>query len=148
MKGWKFALLMISIIGFFSIFAATCNWLDSGAKVIQNEFSPEAMLKKYEWFKVQSARIQKAQEDIKNLKIESDVTGQYEKDNGKDHSKWSPLALNSYQEELSLNKQQRLAQVSNTNGLIAEYNAQSAKFNWAGFKTRDDLPPQSFETVK
>lgn len=144
----KAILIGIAVILGLSIFFATCNYLHSGARVIQKEFSPEAMLKKYEWFKNQSAAIQKAQKDIANLKAESDIKGQYEQDNGKDHSKWSPLALNSYQEELSLNKQQRLAQVSNTNSLIAEYNAQSAKFNWAGFMTRDDLPPQSFEAIK
>ena len=139
---------VFGLLAILSIVLFTCNWAGDGLNTVHKEYDPSAMLKKYEWFKNQSAHILKAKQDIQNLKSESDIKGQYETDNGKDHSKWSPIALNSYQEEVSMNKQQRLAQVSNTNSLITEYNAQSAKFTWAGFRTRDDLPPQSFEEVK
>lgn len=148
MKTFGQIVLVILALGLISLGLFTCNWVGNGVQTVHQEYDPSVMLKKYEWFKNQSAFITKAQKDIANLKSESDVRGQYEQDNGKNHSTWSPIVVNAYQDEVSMNKQQRLALVSNTNKLIADYNAQSAKFTWTSFKTRDDLPPQTYEDVK
>ncbi len=144
----KNILIILGVLIGLSVLTFTCNWIGNGEKVVQQEFSPEAMLKKYEWFKNQSEFIKKAQQDITNLKAESNIKLQYEEENGKEHSKWAPLIQKSYLDDIEQNKQQKLSLLSNTNKLIADYNAQSAKFNWSGFKTKDDLPPVSFESIK
>lgn len=139
--------VVLAILG-ASIFIATCNYLSSGARVVQKEYSPEAMLKKYEWFKSQSQLIQKAQQDIANAKMEPDIRTEYERDNGKDHTKWSPIVLRDYHEDVSTSKEERLALVANCNKLIADYRAQASKFNWSSFQTRSDMPPLTFNDVK
>ncbi len=147
-------IIALFILGLTALWigCGTCNYagraIKDGVETAHKEFDPSAMLKKYEWFKNQSQFILKAQKDIENLKSESNIRQEFEADNGKNHSAWSPIVQNSYQNVLEQNRQQRLALVSNTNKLIADYNAQSAKFTWDKFLTRDDLPPQTFSDVK
>ncbi len=131
-----------------TICAFTCNFVGDGVQTVHNEYDPSAMLKKYEWFKNQSQFILKADQDIKNLKSEQQIKEQFENDNGKSHTSWDPITKNSYQEQINLNQQQRMAIVANRNKMVADYNAQSSKFNWGAFKTKDDLPPVSFDEIK
>jgi hypothetical protein len=144
----KIILIILCCIVGLSIFFATCNYLHSGLDVTLIEYSPEAMLKKYEWFKSQSQLIQKAQKDIANSKMEPDIRMEYERDNGTDHSKWSPILLHNYHEDITTSKEERLALVANCNKLIADYRAQASKFNWSSFQGRDDLPPTDFKDIK
>jgi hypothetical protein len=106
-------------------------------------------LKKYEWFKDQSERIQKMDKDIVNTtKLREGIREQFEADYGKEHVKWDVLTKEKYQSKMDLSDQMYLATIAQRNSLVAEYNAQSSKFNWAPFKSKTDLPPVAFEEAQ
>jgi hypothetical protein len=145
--------LLLVIAGFILIglyiTTSSCRFVDDGVETAHQEYDPSAMLKKYEWFKNQSARIQKMDQDITNAKTLRDgIRSQFEADNGKDHKSWDPVTRKQYQDKVDLQDQMVTATVSQRNSIVADYNAQSAKFNWASFKTNDDLPPTTFEAIK
>lgn len=145
--------LLLIIAGFILmglyITTTSCQFVDDGVRTAHQEYDPSAMLKKYEWFKNQSARIQKMDQDIANSKkLRDGIKGQFEADNGKDHKSWDPVTRKQYQDKVDLQDQMVMATVSQRNSIVADYNAQSAKFNWSSFKTNDDLPPTTFEVIK
>lgn len=147
---------MNKIIGYFVLVVITfgalgfaLNWFGDATQTVHKEYDPSAMLKKYEWFKNQSERILKMDKDIDNIRISrNSVKTQFEQDNGSDHTKWDMIVKVSYQDKLNLQEQMLLATVSQRNGIVADYNAQSSKFNWEPFKSKTDLPPVSFESIK
>lgn len=145
MKKYIFiALSLVSILSFNS-----CNFVNDGVATAHKEYDPSAMLKKYEWFKNQSEYILKMDKDIANAKtLRDQVRAQFEGDNGKDHSKWDPITKSQYQEKVNLQDQMVLATVAQRNTIVADYNAQSSKFNWEPFKSKTDLPATSFEEIK
>ena len=143
----KFLFIMLAFVGIVSL--GSCGFVDDGVRTAHNEFDPSAMLKKYEWFKNQTQFIQKSQKDIANAKTLRDgIKAQFEEDNGKNHTSWDPVTKNQYQSKVDLQDQMVMAITATCNGIIADYNAQSSKFNWAYFKDKSDLPPTSFETIK
>jgi hypothetical protein len=94
-----------------------------------DEYSPGAMLKKYEWFKNQaesykqiSARYENFEKAISNFVA-----------NFPDRAKWSWQDREEYQRLCSV----RDGYLSQVNSIIADYNAQSGKFNWSAFNTAD-----------
>ena len=150
-----FGYIVAFLFGFFilGIFFRGCGlvngWMDDGVKTIHQEYDPSAMLKKYEWFKNESERIKKMDQDIANTsKLRDGVKSQFESDNGKDHTKWDPITKKQYQEKVDLQDQMYLSTVAQRNSIVADYNAQSSKFNWEPFKSKTDLPPTTFETIK
>jgi hypothetical protein len=125
------------------------GWLDDAQKTAHKEYDASAMLKKYEWFKDQSQRIQKMDQDIFNTaKLRDGVREQFELDNGKDHTKWDPITKKQYQDKVNLSDEMYLSTVAQRNSIVAEYNSQSSKFNWSPFKSKMDLPPTTFDEIK
>lgn len=106
----------------------------NGAQVIQKEFYPDALLKKYEWFKDTSAALDKKQADMKvyDTRIKS-LTDAYE---GVARSKWP----RDDREQMSIWQSEAAGIRASYNQLAAEYNAQMVKFNWR-FTNTGDLPP-------
>lgn len=148
MRKQLFVIIGIILLGML-ITASSCRWVNDGVETAHQEYDPSAMLKKYEWFKNQSARIQKMDQDIANAKTLRDgIKAQFEADNGKDHKSWDPVTRKQYQDKVDLQDQMVMANVSQRNSVVADYNAQSAKFNWSSFKTNDNLPPTTFEVIK
>jgi hypothetical protein len=146
----KLLLLIVGVILLgIIVTTSSCRWINDGVETAHQEYDPSAMLKKYEWFKNQSQRIQKMDQDISNAKTLRDgIRGQFESDNGKDHKSWDPVTRKQYQDKVDLQDQMVNATVSQRNSIVADYNAQSSKFNWAPFKTEHDLPPTTFEVIK
>jgi len=134
-------LIIIAILVIVMIF----GWIGSGTNVVQKEFSPEAMLQKYEWFKNQSASIDKMDQDIKLFKTRiSDLDTQY-KEYGDSSSKWPPHIQVQYNNEKQQAREDLIAVVSQRNNIVREYNAQSSKFNWKYFdKTKTDIPKKAY----
>jgi len=121
------------------------GWFGSAAEVAKEEFGPEAALEKYEWFIDRANAITKADKDITLFENRrTDIEGQYDKTYGSDRSKWLPSEKAQYNQAVETARVDLLAIVSNRNNLVAEYNAQSEKFNWSPFQTRPDMPPKSF----
>jgi hypothetical protein len=105
----------------------------NAAQVIQKEFYPDALLRKYEWFKDAAAALDKKQADIgvygsRLTALSADYKGvpraQWPRDDREQMSIW--------QSELSGVK-------ASYNGLAAEYNAEMAKLNWR-FTNVGDVP--------
>ncbi len=115
------------------------GYFGEAAQVAREEFGPRELLRKYEWFKDQIAGIDKVRADIevyeKRLK---DQEGDY----GEDAAKWP----RDVREQRSVWRQEVAGIVSRHNDLVAEYNAQMAKFNWR-FTNAGDLPKGASEAL-
>lgn len=148
MKKLIFVIMGFILMGLY-ITTSSCRFVSDGVETAHQEYDPSAMLRKYEWFKHQSQRIQKMDHDVLNAKTLRDgIKSQFENDNGKDHKLWDPVTRKQYQDKVDLQDQMVNAIISQRNTIVADYNAQSSKFNWSSFKTQDDLPPTTFETIK
>lgn len=110
-----------------------CGFYDNGLQTARREFYPDALLRKYEWFKDTSAALDKKQADIRiysrQLKdLEDQLKGvprrEWPRDDREQYAIWS-------------------SQVSGIrasyNTLAAEYNSEMVKFNWR-FTNIGDLP--------
>ena len=128
----KNAFTIIAVIcGLFGLFVCltiadlTCGAVSNTAKVARKEVYPEALLRKYEWFKNSEAQLDKKVADIAiySAKIK-DLKKQYK---GEKRSAWDRTdkeTMNQWEQELAGIK-------ASYNSLSAEYNAQMAKINWA-----------------
>ncbi len=117
-----------------------CGWFGEAAKVAQDEFGPQAMLKKYEWFKDAAAQLDKKRADI--AVYESRIKAMEASYQGAARQNWAREdreQYNVWQSEIAGVK-------ASYNALAAEYNAAMAKFNWR-FANKDDLPPGATEPL-
>lgn len=111
-----------------------CGFVDNGLQVAKREFYPDALLKKYEWFKDASAALDKKQADIKIYRAQlKDLQDQQE---GAPRSRWP----RDDREQYGIWSSQLAGIRASYNSLAAEYNAQMVKFNYA-FTNVGDLPP-------
>ncbi len=109
------------------------KWCTNAADTVYKETSPDALLKKYEWFKNASAEADKKLADIEVYKsrqksMEESYTGVPRKD-------WSTVDKEQY----NLWQQEVAGVIASYNSLAAEYNSQMSKINWA-FTNVGDLP--------
>ncbi len=123
-----------------SIIGTGLGFFTNAAKVAQQEFSPEAMLKKYEWFKDASAALDKKQADLSAYSVRINT---FKDDySGIKKSEWprdDRQAFNQLNAEY-----QGMLQMYNS--VAAEYNAQSNKFNWSKFdQTNGDSIQKHFK---
>ena len=132
---WKlilvFLLSMMALGAIVGIVGFVGGWFSEAAVVAQEEFGPREALRKYEWFKDAAAQLDKKQADIAiyedqlaEIKIEIDA-GNADRIDKENRNQW--------RRELAGIK-------ASYNGLAAEYNANSEKFNWEWFYT--ELPDQ------
>lgn len=98
--------------------SCTLGWFSGAANLVQEQTSPKELLRKYEWFKDASARLDAInqnvlnyQEQIKDAKKEADP------------DRWDKQSLAQLQREYLGVKQA-------FNNLAAEYNAAMSKFNY------------------
>lgn len=106
----------------------------NAAKVVYQEYSPEALLRKYSWFKDASAAL-----DAKRANL-SMYEGRLK--NYHDLSKLS----RTQQEQVMLWETEQAGVAASYNDLAAEYNAQMVKFNWR-FTNRGDLPQGAIDPL-
>lgn len=141
---FKFLLMLVLVFFLIGAVVWVLSFASSAGKVVSDEFSPEAMLKKYQWFLDQSNGIEKMDKDIVLYEQRrADVEKRYAV-YGSDPSKWSVAIQVQYNHDAKIAKDDLVAIVSQRNNLVKEYNAQSEKFNWALFKDRPDLPSRSY----
>jgi len=136
-----FGIVVLCIIGFTLLFATcgvvnfSCGALNNAAQVAKKELYPDALLKKYEWFKNASASLDKKVADIS-------VYDEKLADLKKDKKTWDRTDKETYRiwaEELAGIK-------SSYNDLSAEYNAQMSKLNWK-FCNVGELPPGAIQPL-
>ena len=113
---WKIALVFV----FIGALSFGFGLIGSTAKVAKKEFGAEAALKKYEWFKDASNEIERKLKDI----------SVYE-------NKIEKLCSNDKSNNCMIMQEQLFGLISNYNGLVADYNSASSKFNWNLFNTEN-----------
>jgi len=146
---WKIGGIALLVIIIVSAVGYVLGWFGEAAGVAQKEFGAKAALTKYEWFIDQTNMITKADGDIAIFEKKlADVEANYVSLNGADKTKWDASTKMLYTHDIQAAQTDLAAIVSNRNTLVKDYNAQSAKFNWAPFKGRSDYPPESFVEYK
>jgi hypothetical protein len=124
----KFVFWAIGIIVVVSLIGYGLGWFSEAGEVAQKEFGPKAALKKYEWFKDASSKLEQKRNDIQVYENRIvDLEDQYKDTKRKDWDRTDKETLNQWQTELAGVK-------LSFNNLAAEYNSQSSKFNWAPFQ--------------
>jgi hypothetical protein len=111
------------------------GWFSETAQVAREEFGARATLVKYEWFKDASAELAKKKADIA---LYEDRLASFERDYGKDHSKWP----RDVREQANQARSEHVGVVASYNSLAAEYNSNSSKFNW---KNAEGDAPRTIE---
>lgn len=127
-------LTIITVVMVFitlAVASTTCNWFADGTKVINTEFNPSALLKKYEYFKDLSAAIDKKRADIEMY-----------------HSEISSMKIEDKSDKFYIEqrKAELIGIISIHNQLCAEYNSAMSKFNYR-FTNRGDLPATNLEPL-
>ncbi len=126
-------LVAVLICGIGSIAATSMGFFTDAVATAKKEFSGSAMLKKYEWFKDAAEQIRKKKADVTMYQSRIDRFGSIDNLDRTDR------------ESLMVWEQELLGVRASLNGLVAEYNAQSSKFNWSAFDTNESVPT-FFET--
>lgn len=105
----------------------------NAASVVRKEFYPDALLRKYEWFKDASAALDKKYADIGVYDSRlNTLAGAYE---GVPRGQWP----RDDREQFSIWSSEAAGVRASYNQLAAEYNAEMAKFNWR-FTNVGDVP--------
>lgn len=107
---------------------------DNAAKVVKQEFYPDALLRKYEYFKDVSAALDKKQADIRIYEVKFNLLASEYK--GVPRRQWA----REDREQWAMWASEVAGIKASYNTLAAEYNAQMSKFNWR-FTNVGDLPP-------
>ena len=144
---WTFGKVIGPIIGviiLIGIVGYVMGWFSEAASVAKDEFGAKAALEKYEWFKDQSARIEKASADILTFEQRVKSVDKQYAEYG-DKKNWSPDIRVQYNHAKEISRDDLVSVVSNFNNLVRDYNAQSSKFNWVPFKTKSDKPKETME---
>jgi len=129
----KVILAMFVLSALVGVLGYAFGWFGEAAKVAQTEFGPEAMLKKYEWFKDAAAQLEKKQADVTVYETRTKSMNETYKHLSRE--KWpreDREQFNVWQSEVAGVK-------ASYNQLAAEYNSQMTKFNWR-FANVGDLP--------
>jgi len=130
--------LLVALSGGLGVFACAVGLIGgaatNAATVVQKEFYPDALLRKYEWFKDASASLDKKQADMRvyDVRLRS-LASQYD---GVPRGKWA----RDDREQHSIWASEVAGVKASYNQLAAEYNAEMVKFNWR-FTNVGDMPP-------
>lgn len=130
---------LITFLGFTVLGIGACavgligGAATNAAQVVQKEFYPDALLRKYEWFKDASAALDKKQADIRVYR--SRLTALSDAYTGTPRARWP----RDDREQSSIWQSELAGVRASYNSLAAEYNAEMAKFNWR-FTNIGDLP--------
>lgn len=125
--------IVVSLIGY------GLGWFSEAGEVAQKEFGAKAALKKYEWFKDASAKLEQRKSDIAiyEKKVQN-LNEQYKNTARKDWDRTDKETYNQWETELAGIK-------LSYNNLASEYNSQSSKFNWSPFKGEIPESYQQYE---
>ena len=128
---WRVVLIVLGLSILLGTIGLIGGFFSSGAKVVEKEFYPEALLRKYEWFKDAAAQLDKKRADIQVYAARlKDAT-----------------TVDRTEREQRMIWQTELAGIkASYNALAAEYNSQMVKFNWR-FTNVGDLPPGATEPL-
>lgn len=141
---WPFFLkilaLMVCMGVCVGVLSYAAGWFQESGRVLQKELGPEALLRKYEWFKNTAATLQSRQASIQVY--EGRLRRLEEAYKGQKRSEWP----RSDREQANLWEQEVSGIISSFNSLAAEFNANMSKENWR-FTNAGDLPAGSTQVM-
>lgn len=141
-----FGVIVIAVLCALSYTLDWFGWSSGNVQnVVQHEVAPTAALGKYMWFVDQSNAIKQADANIVVYQARlAGVDKHYTDEYGTDKTKWAESAQVMYNHDWTIAHDDLTSVINMRNTAVRDYNAQSQKFNWALFKSRDDLPPQTY----
>lgn len=122
----KYTIIVFAMVTAMGLVGSVFGMFSEAVTVAKQEFGAKASLKKYEWFKDASEQI---------IKLSSDIGIYEDKQNGMCVPGMDRIA----REQCMLWSQEVAGIKSAYNDVVAEYNAQSRKFNWSIYNV-DELP--------
>ena len=135
---WKILAFILVISAAFGAASYGFGWFSEAGKVAKDEFGPKAALVKYEWFVDAANQVKASDANIKSYRTKMKaLESQYA---GKPRGEWARDDRESQTQWAS----ELAGIVANRNNLVAEYNANSKKFNWSFAKTHDPAVPTEF----
>lgn len=147
MKPWKIVLLVIAglilmtVLGLvFRACGLAGRMVDNAVETAYEEFKPEELLRKYEWFKNALAAMDAKKASIKVA--ESRMKNMEESYEGTPRKDWD----RTDKEQYNLMSNEVAGLKMSYNKLAAEYNSNMAKFNWR-FTNAGDLPEGATEVL-
>ncbi len=142
---WTIALFVLLTTVVLGTIGSGLSWFGEGARVAKQEFGPQAMLHKYEWFVDQANAVKKMDQDVVIFKQRQVSTKTQYAGYGNDMSKWPLDVRVQYNTAIGQTRDDLAAVISQRNNLVRDYNAASEKFNWSPFQTRSNKPDQRFD---
>lgn len=146
MRTFAWFILVLLIFGIISITMKTCStatrMVNNGVETAYQEFKPEELLRKYEWFKDAHAQLEAKQSNIASYNLRfQDLKESYGKDSN-NRTQWSRDDKESY----NIWKSEVSGVTASYNDLAAQYNSEMAKFNWR-FCNTGTLPQGATEPL-
>lgn len=133
-------IVALFVLGVFVWFlGSVCSVAENTRQTAMQEFSPSALLAKYEWFKDAHAAL-----DAKraNLRVYEQRLAGLETSYGPNRGKWPA----DERERAGIWESEQAGIAASYNLLAADYNAEMAKFNWR-FTNVGDLPAGATEPL-
>ena len=138
--------LAIVIIGMIVVGVAVSTLIDKNPEAVAT-LTHEQAIEKYQWFVEQGGKIRQADEDLVYWRGQRDWYEQsFRYFFGPDKTKWGEGIQAQY--AIDMERTDVTPLIAYRNGLVQEYNTQSAAFDWAPFAGQPDLPPQSYQPTQ
>jgi hypothetical protein len=139
------ALMLVGILSvIFAVTCRTCNtavkMVDNAQKTVYEQFKPEELLRKYEWFKDASSQLDQKLATLKVYENKfNDLKQQY---NNVPRNKWG----SDDREQYNIWQSEQAGISASYNDLAAQYNSAMSKFNYR-FCNKGDLPQGATEPL-
>ncbi len=139
MKYFGWIVIVVIAIFIMGVLMNTCNtankMVDNGFETVYEEFKPEELLRKYEWFKDASSQCDQKLSTLKSYESRFNVMKQSYGSDSLNRRNWERSDL----EQWNIWQSEFLGVKSSYNDLSAQYNAAMVKFNY-GFCNAGQLP--------
>lgn len=133
-------IVLMSLFGCVRTVVTANKMVNNGFDTAYNQFKPEELLAKYEYFKNAKASLDAKNADIKVLQRR--ITNMENMYRGTARKDWPRSDLEQY----NIWSDETTGVILSYNSTAAEYNAQMAKFNWR-FTNVGDLPKGETEVM-
>ncbi len=139
--------LAIVIIGMIVVGEAVLTGTGINRPEVVATLTHQQAIAKYQWFVGQYGKIRQADDDLVYWRGQRDWYEQsFRYFFGPDKTKWGQGIQAQY--AIDMEKTDVTTLIAYRNGLVQEYNAQSAAFDWAPFTGQPDQPPQLIQPTQ
>ena len=140
MKGIKFSLLLLCIMSLSS--CVGCRYINNGVETTYQEFKPQELLRKYEWFKDASAQCDAKLATLQSYESRFDDMKQSYGEDSLKRKNWA----RDDREQWNVWESEYIGIKASYNDLASQYNSGMSKFNYR-FCNKGDLPQGATEPL-